>query len=272
MGIIQNYASYLGPNDDVALSGIATVSLNEFAEVVLGGSLAIPLATAYAPKIVPPDVLAQGKNAALAWIGHKFGLGFAYTSLPNVFVSMGQIGRFFGALWFLLLWFAGWTSAIAMYNYLVALFEEDLGIKRNVGTWLVLLIYFILGLPVIYIGLDKYVTPLDNWISFQLTLLALIDIIVAVYLFKPDNFWEELHKGAYVKIPTFYKWITLIVAPIFLLIPLIGTFKGFVSGGIPPTVGAVIIVMFIIGAIETYFAIKKKYGEEIEKNEVLIKV
>ncbi|MCJ1883107.1 hypothetical protein LNY03_28770, partial [Pseudomonas nitroreducens] len=27
MGIIQNYASYLGPEDDVALSGLATVSL-----------------------------------------------------------------------------------------------------------------------------------------------------------------------------------------------------------------------------------------------------
>ncbi|RLF77574.1 Na+dependent transporter, partial [Thermococci archaeon] len=36
MGIIQNYASYLGPEDDVALSGLATVSLNEFAEVILG--------------------------------------------------------------------------------------------------------------------------------------------------------------------------------------------------------------------------------------------
>ncbi len=329
MGIIQNYASYLGPNDDVALSGIATVSLNEFAEVVLGGSLAIPLATAYFTKIINPGIVMSAftklnngkliqvdkgaliqlgvplnvinkalstgnptilksyivahwssimaafnvhKDVGLQAIGRTFGLGFAYTALPNAFVSMGQAGRFFGALWFLLLWFAGWTSAIAMYNYLVALFEEDLGIRRGVGTWLVLLIYFFLGLPVVYIGLDNYVTPLDNWISFQLTLLALLDIIVAVYLFRPSNFWDELHKGAYVKIPTFYKWITLIVAPIFLLIPLFGTFKGFISGGIPKTVGAVIITMFIIGAIETYFAIKRKYGEEIKKNKVLVKV
>jgi len=37
MGIICNYASYLKPDDDITLSGVATVSLNEFAEVILAG-------------------------------------------------------------------------------------------------------------------------------------------------------------------------------------------------------------------------------------------
>ncbi len=270
MGIIQNYASYLGPNDDVALSGVATVSLNEFAEVILGGSLAIPIATAYASRIVPANVFAQGKDAALSWIGQHFGLGFSYTSLPNAFIQMGGAGRAFGALWFLLLWFAGFTSAIAMYNYLVALLEEDLNIKRKVGTWIVLGIYFIMGLPVIYIG--SYMDQLDSWISFQLTLLALVDIIVAVYLFKPSNFWNELHKGSYIRVPVWYKWITIIIAPILLLIPLVGTFKSFVTGKIGVAPWTAIIVMFIIGAIESYYAIRKKYGEELEKNEVIVKL
>ncbi|ASI99862.1 sodium-dependent transporter [Thermococcus celer] len=270
MGIIQNYASYLGPDDDVALSGLATVSLNEFAEVVLGGSLAVPLATAYAPKIVPPDVLSQGKSAALSWIGAKFGLGFSYTSLPNVFVSMGSAGKFFGALWFLLLWFAGFTSAIAMYNYLTALLEEDLGIKRKVGTWVVFLIYLIAGLPVIYIS--GYMDQVDAWVSFQLTLLALFDIIIAVYLFKPDNFWEELHKGAYMSVPGWYKPIILYIAPILLLIPLIGSAKSLIGATLEWPARLAIISMWIVGAIESYYSIKKKYREELEKNEVIIKV
>ncbi len=316
MGIIQNYASYLGPEDDVAVSGVATVSLNEFAEVVLGGSMAIPLATAYFTKIVTPGLVAKAFKSSSStlqalgvpssittsgnvtaiknylatsthWstamhylsthtstgmkvISSNFGLGFSYASLPNAFIHMGTAGRFFGTIWFLLLWFAGFTSAIAMYNYLVALFEEDAHIKRSVGTWLVLFIYFILTLPVIYIA--GYMDQLNNWISFQLTLLGLFDIIVAVWLFKPSNFWKELHKGAYVRVPTVYKWITIIVAPIFLMIPLVGTFKSFVTGALGPAAGAAIIIMFIIGAAETYYAIKRKYGEELEKNEVVIKV
>jgi neurotransmitter:Na+ symporter, NSS family len=42
MGTLQAYASYLRKQDDIVLSGIATASTNETAEVVLGGSLAIP--------------------------------------------------------------------------------------------------------------------------------------------------------------------------------------------------------------------------------------
>ncbi|MDV3103402.1 sodium-dependent transporter [Thermococcus waiotapuensis] len=270
MGIIQNYASYLGPKDDVALSGLATVSLNEFAEVVLGGSTAIPLATAYAPKIVPADVLAQGKSEALAWIGQKFGLGFAYTSLPNVFVSMGSAGKLFGAIWFLLLWFAGFTSAIAMYNYLTAMLEEDLNIKRSIGTWLVFLIYLIMGLPVVYI--DGYMDQADAWVSFQLTLLALFDIIVAVYLFKPDNFWKELHEGAWMEVPGWYKPIILYIAPILLLLPLIGMFRDLVGSTLEWPARIAIIVLLALGAIESYYSIKKKYAEELEKNEVIIRV
>lgn len=319
MGIIQNYASYLGPKDDVALSGIATVSLNEFAEVILGGSIAIPLATAYFTKILTPDMIAgvvkgkaeilaqlgvpsnvtsnsnliqnqtlmasylnkawnttvlpylsQHKDIGLQAIGKTFGLGFSYTSLPNAFVSMGEVGRFFGALWFLLLWFAGFTSAIAMYNYVVALLEEDLGIKRNVGTWVVLVIYFLAGLPVIYIS--GYMNQVDAWVSFQLTLLALFDIIVAVYLFKPDNFWKELHEGAWMKVPEWYKPIILYIAPLLLLIPLFGTAKSLIEATLGWPARIAILLMWIIGFIESYYAIKKKYREELEKNEVIIKV
>ncbi|NJE06501.1 Na+dependent transporter [Thermococcus sp. M36] len=269
MGIIQNYASYLGPDDDVALSGIATVSLNEFAEVVLGGSIAVPLAVAYAPRIVPQDVLGQGRDAVLSYISQNFGLGFSYTSLPNAFVSMGSAGKFFGALWFLLLWFAGFTSAIAMYNYLTALLEEDLGINRKVGTWVVFLIYLLAGLPVIYIS--GYLDQVDSWVSFQLTLLALFDIIVAVYLFKPDNFWDELHKGAYMTVPGWYKPITMYIAPILLLIPLVGMAKAFATTALGTPAKLAIVFFMLVGAVESYYSIKKKYKEELEKNEIIIR-
>ncbi|WP_456367764.1 sodium-dependent transporter [Thermococcus sp.] len=280
MGIIHNYASYLGPEDDVALSGLATVSLNEFAEVVLGGSLAIPIAFAY-----------LGPEKAI-----KGGVGLAYMALPNVFSHM-PAGQIFGAMWFLLLWFAGFTSAIATYNYLVAMLEEDVHIERKIGTWLVWIWLFILGLPVALDSSLVYLSELDMWVgSYFLVLLGLFDVIVAVWLFKPDNFWEELHKGAYIKIPEWFKPIIVYIAPLFMIILLGGNtwdyykmgalslhvskayVEGVLGGKYPDAVPLVfrarlvIIAILIIGAIEAYFAIKKKYGEELAKNEVLIKV
>ena len=47
MGTIHAYASYLKPKDDIALSGLTTAATNEFAEVVLGAAIAIPVAVAY---------------------------------------------------------------------------------------------------------------------------------------------------------------------------------------------------------------------------------
>lgn len=276
MGIIQNYASYLGPEDDVALSGLATVSLNEFAEVILGGSIAIPIAFAY-----------------LGEEGVAGGVGLAYIALPNVFRTM-PAGQLFGAVWFLLLWFAGFTSAIAMYNYLVALLEEDLKISRKTGAAFVFILYLILGLPV---ALDPtvgsldlyYLTELDNWVgSYLLVVLGLFDIIVAVWLFKPENFWEELHKGAYIKVPEWVMFFIKYIAPIYTLILLVFTTKTYVESGyfkaVPSYVAkpefanwvwlarGMMLVILIIGAIEAYMAIKKKYAEELAKNEVIIKL
>ncbi len=47
MGSIQTYASYLKRKDDVTLTGLSTASTNEFAEVVLGGTIAIPAAVVF---------------------------------------------------------------------------------------------------------------------------------------------------------------------------------------------------------------------------------
>lgn len=47
MGIIQNYASYLKPDEDIITASVATISLNEFAEVILGGTAVIPIAYAF---------------------------------------------------------------------------------------------------------------------------------------------------------------------------------------------------------------------------------
>ena len=46
MTTLHTYASYLKSKDDIALSGLATASINEFAEVILGGTIAIPIAVA----------------------------------------------------------------------------------------------------------------------------------------------------------------------------------------------------------------------------------
>jgi len=65
-GAIQTYASYLSQKDDVVLSGLATSSANEFAEVLLGGSIAIPVTVAFFGLPQTREIAAGGAEVMFA--------------------------------------------------------------------------------------------------------------------------------------------------------------------------------------------------------------
>jgi len=215
-------------------------------------------------------------------------------SLPNMFRHMGG-GQIFGTIWFLILYFAGFTSAIAMYNYLVALLEEDLHIKKTKASIMIFILYIIVGLPV---GLEPVLNPgtgntfffdeLDAWVgSYLLVILGLVEIFVAGWLMKLKA-WEEMNRGSIWKVPKwFYNLFVKVVTPIFLIFVLIsstiekagkGYFKlipTFVADK-PESIGWVIAARFVmlfvlaIGFFEAYRSIKKNYGVELTSNKVSI--
>ena len=265
MGIIQNYASYVKQDDDIVVSSLATVSLNEFAEVVLGGTIAIPIAYAF---------------LGMDGVGQSVGLSFI--ALPNIFKVMGG-GRVIGTLWFALLFFAGFTSAIAMYNYLVSILTEDMHFTRKKATFFVFAIYIIAGLPV---GIEAiitktdalaYFTELDNWIgSYLLVVVGLIEIIITGWFMK-DSFLDEINRGAYWKVPSWvYNVLIKFVTPIAILVVLIGSTRSYMEQGyfklvpsfvektpvLVPWVNGARVVLFSVltlGFILTYRSIKKIY-------------
>lgn len=263
MGIIPNYASYLKADDDIVLSGFTTISLNEFAEVILGGTIAIPIAFAF----LGPD-------------GVGAGVGLSFISLPNVFRNMPG-GGLFGGAWFLLLFFAGFTSAIAMYNYLVALLEENLGIKRSKGAWVIFALYIIVGLPVgieplIIRGSTAYLDSVDFWVgNVFLVILGLLEVIVCGWFYGKKGL-EQINRGSYWKLPKwFYSLFIQFLTPVLIVIFLIGfvaslNFKSLVASPWAVAGQIVVVAVFIIGLFQSISAIKQKYGEEIAANTVKV--
>jgi NSS family neurotransmitter:Na+ symporter len=278
MGIICNYASYLKADDDIVLSGITTVSLNELAEVILGGTIAIPICYIFlGPK------------------GLGAGIGLSFIALPNIFREMAG-GQLFGALWFLLLFFAGFTSAIAMYNYLVALLEEEMGIVRKKATMIVFFLYILVGLPVCLEPiLTKtadlaYFTEIDNWVgSYLLVVLGFIEAIVAGWLMK-DKAFEEMNKGSYWKVPRwFFRLFMQFLTPVAAGVLIIFSTKDYIKAGyfklIPDFVAKtpqlvpwvnfariVLVAVLAFGFIQAYRTIKRKYGHELQTGQISIRM
>jgi NSS family neurotransmitter:Na+ symporter len=204
-GAIQAYSSYLGRNDDIALSGVATVSTNEFCEVICGGTIAIPIACAFFG-VAATQAIAQGSSFNLA-----------FQSMPIVFQHL-PLGNLFGFLWFFLLFIAGVTSSVALTLPAVTFFIDELGWTRAKAVNVITLFAFAASNLVIFFLAHGFMDELDFWAgTFGVVLLAFIEIVVFFWVFGKDRAWEEITRGAEIKVPGFFKYVMKYVTPLFLI-------------------------------------------------------
>ncbi|MFH1622541.1 MAG: sodium-dependent transporter [Candidatus Omnitrophota bacterium] len=205
IGVILTYASYLSKGDDVVLSGLSAVSTNEFAEVILGGSIIIPAAFVFFGPLEISNI-AQGG---------LFNLGFV--TMPLV-LNQIPFSQFFGFIWFFLLFLAGITSSVSLAQPAIAFLEDEFDINRKKAVQIFSVVAFFLCIPGIIFLSKGVVDELDFWGgTFCLVLFATVESILFAWIFGIDKAWEEIHQGADLKIPRIYKFIIKYVTPLFLL-------------------------------------------------------
>ena len=212
MGTIHAYASYLTPKDDIALSGLTTAATNEFAEVILGGTIAIPVAVAF-----------FGLEATKTFAaGGSFDLGFV--SMPLIFEKI-PLGEVFGFLWFLLLFFAGITSSVAMGQPLVAFLEDEFGMDRKKAVGTLAIVVLIAVQFVIFFLKHGFLDEMDYWAgTFSLVVFSLVETVLFMWVFGSDKAWEEMNAGGDFAIPRIFYYIMKYVTPLVLFIVMIWWF------------------------------------------------
>ncbi|MEW6571096.1 MAG: sodium-dependent transporter [Nitrospirota bacterium] len=202
MGAIQCYASYLYRDEDVVMTGLATTSANEFAEVILGGSLAIPAAAAFFGVTSAQIIASQG----------SFVLGF--TSIPAIFGFL-PAGNFLGFLWFFLLFLAALTSIVAMAQPMMSFLEDEISLTRRQAAIVLGIFWFLSSHICIYLRGGWQV--MDFWAgTFGPPLLAVLEVVVMMWLFGGDKTWEEMHRGAALKVPRIFYYAAKYITPLFL--------------------------------------------------------
>jgi len=205
IGVILTYASYLKKNDDIVLSGLTASMANEFAEVILGGSIAITAAFAF---YGPQQIVNIAQSGA-------FNLGLV--TMPLIF---GQIsyGMFFAFLWFTLLFLAGLTSSVSLAQPAIAFMEDEFGVGKKRAVSIFAVISFVLCQPAIFFLGRGVLNELDFWAgTFCLVLFATIETILFTWVFGIDKAWKEMHHGAMMQIPGIYRFIIKYITPLFLL-------------------------------------------------------
>lgn len=205
IGVILTYASYLKKGDDVVLSGLTAVSMNEIAEVVIGGSIIIPAAFVFFGPMAMGEIAASG----------AFNLGFV--TMPRIFLNM-PFSEIFGFLWFALLFLAGVTSSVSLAQPAIAFLEDEFNISRKRSVMIFGFITFLLCNAAIFFLGKGVVDELDFWGgTFCLVLFATVEVLLFGWVFGIEKAWEEAHHGADMRIPRFYKYVIKYVVPLFLL-------------------------------------------------------
>jgi SNF family Na+-dependent transporter len=233
IGVILTYASYLTRKDDVALSGLAAASANEFAEVILGGSIVIPAAVAFFGVAATQTIASKG-----------FDLGFI--TMPAILQKMA-FGNLFGVLWFVLLFLAGITSSISLAQPAVAFLEDEFGLTKKRAVLVLGVGTFVLcHAPILFLA-KGVLDEIDFWsVNVCLVLFGLLETILFGWVFgmegawqdlrrgpgtwgqrlrrfltrhnAMDEAWTEMHVGADITIPRFYRFVIKYITPGALLV------------------------------------------------------
>jgi len=213
MGSIHCYAAYVKEKQDIALNASSAGWMNEFVEVILGGSILIPIATAY---------LGLSVVQAATIGGSGFSLGFL--TLPTLFNNWGWFAPIAGAMWFGLLFFAGITSSLAMGQPILAFFKDELKISHQKSALTFGVATLLLGFICVWLYPGGAFDEFDFWTgTFSLVIFALLETLVFGFVFGMDKGWDEITRGADMVVPKVFKYFIKYITPLFITVIFIGS-------------------------------------------------
>lgn len=222
VGTILVYSSYIKSKENILNSGIGTTAFDLLFALLAGFA-------------VMPAVFAAG-------IEPGAGPGLIFETLPFIFAKMGVgapwVSSLVAVFFFVAVVFAALTSAISMYEAIVAYFVEEKNMSRRKATILVFLCTWFLGIfcslsfgPLNHVKIfnlsifdfcDKFTS------NFLMTIGGLLFVVFAGWKMKKQDVWSEFTgNGSFklnCKIFNIFYFILKYIAPIGVAIVFISNF------------------------------------------------
>lgn len=207
MGSIQCYSSFINKRDDMALNSMSAGWMNEFVEVVVGAAIIIPISVGY---------FGIDKVKELVGLG---GLALGFKVIPYLFSQWGPIlSVAAGVMWFMLLFFAGITSSLAMGKPCVSFMEDEFKWSEKKSAWSFGLLILLLGLPTVFFFNYGVFDQYDYWTgTVSLFVFAMMEVILFSWVFGMEKGWAEIRRGADIKISIVFKYLLKYVTPVMLI-------------------------------------------------------
>lgn len=215
MGTVQCYASYVRKNDDIALKAITTSFVNEFVEIVLGGTILISISVGF-----------FGIDVVKNMVATEGGFGIAFQSMPFLFQKFGIfMGTFCAIAFFGLLFIAGVTSSLAMGTPLVSFLQDEFNLKKRNAAFIFGGVVLIFGLPTVLFYNKGVFDEYDYWAgTVGIFFFAMMQIILFSWVYGAEKGWKEFNRSADIKLPSIFKYILKYITPVMLILIFVAAF------------------------------------------------
>ncbi len=219
IGAMAIFGSYIGKDHALLGESIRIGILDTFVAIV-AGLIIFPACSAYG---ISPD---QGPS-------------LIFITLPNVFNSMAG-GRIWGALFFLFMAFAAFSTVIAVFENIISFGMDIFGWSRKKTAYINMVLMILLSLPCVFgyniwsaiqpLGEGSTILDLEDFLVSNI-LLPLGSLIYLIFCVSKrgwgwNNYIKEVNTGSGTKIPQWSRpYLTYILPILIIIIFLQGIFK-----------------------------------------------
>ena len=210
IGALAIFGSYIGKRKSLTGEAIWVTVLDTFVAIMAG-------------LIIFPACFAFGVNPSS-------GPNLLFVTLPNVFIHM-SFGRLWGALFFLFMAFASFSTVIAVFENLICAFLELLRIDRKIIIRWGMLLIILLSLPCVFgfniwsdfqpLGKGSGVLDLEDFLVSNniLPLGSLVYLVFCTsrYGWGWKNFIREANTGNGIRFPHAIRFYATWILPLIVL-------------------------------------------------------
>ncbi len=211
-GSMEIFASYMSRNNTLGGEAVRITALDTFV-ALMAGLIIFPACSAFS--VEPSE-----------------GPSLIFVTLPNVFINM-SFGQFWGALFFVFMTFASFSTVTAVFESLIGNCMDDFGWSRK-KTVLILLPFVFLGSIPCALGFNvwsdvqiagKGILDMEDFLVSGL-ILPLGSIIFALFCVSKygwgfDKYLEEVNTGTGMKMPRWIRPYFCYVLPLLILFVLV---------------------------------------------------
>lgn len=208
-GALLTYGSYLGKRQFLLKPTITIISTNT-AVSILAGFLIFSL------------VFSNNQSPSQ-------GLPLVFNILPDIFASM-EYGAVLGAVFFSLLFVAGLTSAVGLFQVPTASIQESLKTSRRKATLIVFGLVVATGMPsaLSYTPLEIQVNQIkfldfmdDVFGTYGITLAELVFVVSVSWFMCKTRILENLNKNSRFNFPDWTIYVMRFVVPALIIFVII---------------------------------------------------